>query len=170
MLLKCDLALRICKAIDKLDLAPAAAAKLAGLTLPRLKELKKNRSYTFTLDELVTVFVKLGCSVKLKIDKSELKHQASKPKSNAFESDAFEAIHSSASDLHKIGAIDKTTMRRFDTTGLKKSSQQNLLTPPPKKLQKALAQSAKQARALAEAFGVKVPYARIRVLRQAKNT
>ncbi len=31
-----------------------------------------------------------------------------------FKSDAFEAIHSSATALHKVGAIDKTTMRRFD--------------------------------------------------------
>ncbi len=35
-----------------------------------------------------------------------------------FKSDAFEAIHSSASALHKIGAIDKTTMRSFDTSCL----------------------------------------------------
>jgi putative transcriptional regulator len=31
-----------------------------------------------------------------------------------FRSDAFEAIHASASALHKVGAIDKATMRRFD--------------------------------------------------------
>lgn len=31
-----------------------------------------------------------------------------------FKSDAFQAIHSSASALYKIGAIDKTTMREFD--------------------------------------------------------
>jgi putative transcriptional regulator len=35
-----------------------------------------------------------------------------------YKSDAFEAIHSSASALHKIGAIDKTTMRSFDTSCL----------------------------------------------------
>jgi putative transcriptional regulator len=35
-----------------------------------------------------------------------------------FKSDAFEAIHTSASALHKIGAIDKTTMRSFDTSCL----------------------------------------------------
>ena len=34
-----------------------------------------------------------------------------KPK---FKSDAFQAIHTSASALLKIGAIDKTTMRGFD--------------------------------------------------------
>ena len=31
-----------------------------------------------------------------------------------FKSDAFEAIHTSASALREVGAIDKTTMRRFD--------------------------------------------------------
>jgi putative transcriptional regulator len=31
-----------------------------------------------------------------------------------FRSDAFEAIHASASALHKVGAIDKATMRSFD--------------------------------------------------------
>jgi putative transcriptional regulator len=31
-----------------------------------------------------------------------------------FKTDAFEAIHSSASALHRLGAINKTTMRSFD--------------------------------------------------------
>jgi putative transcriptional regulator len=35
-----------------------------------------------------------------------------------FNSDAFEAIHSSASALFKVGAIDKATMRDFDETCL----------------------------------------------------
>jgi putative transcriptional regulator len=35
-----------------------------------------------------------------------------------FKSDAFEAIHSSASALLEVGAIDKTTMRKFDDTCL----------------------------------------------------
>jgi len=38
-----------------------------------------------------------------------------KPK---FKSDAFEAIHSSASALLRVGAIDKTTMREFDAACL----------------------------------------------------
>jgi putative transcriptional regulator len=32
----------------------------------------------------------------------------------SFSSDAFEAIHASASALRKVGAIDKATMRYFD--------------------------------------------------------
>ena len=35
-----------------------------------------------------------------------------------FKSEAFEAIHSSASALHKVGAIDRTTMRSFDASCL----------------------------------------------------
>lgn len=35
-----------------------------------------------------------------------------------FKSDAFEAVHSSASALLKVGAIDKATMRGFDESCL----------------------------------------------------
>ncbi len=33
-----------------------------------------------------------------------------------FKSDAFKAIHASATALHKVGAIDKATMREFDAS------------------------------------------------------
>jgi putative transcriptional regulator len=42
------------------------------------------------------------------------------PNKRKFKSDAFEAIHSSASALHKVGAIDKETMRNFDEAALVK--------------------------------------------------
>jgi putative transcriptional regulator len=35
-----------------------------------------------------------------------------------FKSNAFEAIHSSATALHRVGAIDKTTMKSFDDSCL----------------------------------------------------
>jgi putative transcriptional regulator len=35
-----------------------------------------------------------------------------------FKSDAFEAIHSSASAMFRVGAIDKATMREFDAACL----------------------------------------------------
>jgi putative transcriptional regulator len=35
-----------------------------------------------------------------------------------FKSDAFEAIHSSASAMYRVGAIDKATMREFDKSCL----------------------------------------------------
>ena len=40
---------------------------------------------------------------------------ATKPK---FKSDAFAAIHSSARALHKVGAINKATLREFDESCL----------------------------------------------------
>lgn len=36
------------------------------------------------------------------------------PSKAKFKSDAFEAIHTSSSALHKVGAIDKATMGSFD--------------------------------------------------------
>jgi putative transcriptional regulator len=35
-----------------------------------------------------------------------------------YKSDAFEAIHSSASGMYRVGAIDKATMREFDESCL----------------------------------------------------
>ncbi|SCC94727.1 Transcriptional regulator, XRE family (fragment) [Thiomonas sp. X19] len=35
-----------------------------------------------------------------------------------FKSDAFEAIHSAAQGLYRVGAIDKATMREFDASCL----------------------------------------------------
>ena len=37
-----------------------------------------------------------------------------------FKSDAFEAIHSAAKGMYRVGTIDKTTMRHFDVTCLAK--------------------------------------------------
>ena len=39
-------------------------------------------------------------------------------KKKTFKSDAFAAIHASAPALHKVGAIDKATMRDFDAASL----------------------------------------------------
>lgn len=35
-----------------------------------------------------------------------------------FKSDAFEAIHASAHGLHRVGAVDKATLREFDESCL----------------------------------------------------
>ena len=83
--------------------------------------------------------------------------KALKAKNTSFKADAFEAIHSSASALYQIGAIDKTTMRGFEATTLKKPPHQNRLIPSPKELDKALTLSADRARRMADAFGLKVP-------------
>jgi hypothetical protein len=48
-------------------------------------------------------------------------------------------------------------------------AQPSRLTLSPKDLQKALAKSAQQARRMAEAFGVKVPYAKTPVLKTRQS-
>lgn len=96
------------------------AAKHAGLTLARMKELTGKRADAFTLEELISIVARLGYSVKLKIKKSDLKHQKPKARKLTFKSDAFEAIHSSAGALHKLGAIDKATVKVFRATAAKK--------------------------------------------------
>ncbi len=74
-----------------------------------------------------------------------------------FKSDAFETIHSSASALYKISAIDQTTMRGFDATTMTKPPHENRLIPSPEELDAALTLSAERARRMADAFGLKVP-------------
>jgi putative transcriptional regulator len=39
-------------------------------------------------------------------------------KSQKFKSDALEAVHSAASALHQVGAINKATMRDYDLLAL----------------------------------------------------
>jgi putative transcriptional regulator len=40
------------------------------------------------------------------------------PKNSKYKSDAFKAIHSSATGMYRAGVIDKATMRRFDKSCL----------------------------------------------------
>jgi predicted XRE-type DNA-binding protein len=59
LLLRCDLAIHIRKAINKL-----------GITQPRMNDLIKNRTHKFTLDALVNVAAQLGYTVKLSLKKA----------------------------------------------------------------------------------------------------
>ena len=66
-----------------------------------------------------------------------------------------------------VGQFPTSTKK---TAGAKAKPHQNLLTPPLRELQKALAQSTMQAEALAAAYGVKVPYARVKAPKMASWT
>lgn len=48
-----------------------------------------------------------------------------------FKSDALEAVHSTANGLHRLGAIDKATMREFDVSCLTAPS-----VMPPKRIKR----------------------------------
>ena len=69
MLLRTDLAIHIRKAIEKIGITQAAAAKRAGITQPRMNDLVKGRAEKFTLDALVKVASRFGYSVQLKLKK-----------------------------------------------------------------------------------------------------
>ena len=69
LLLRGNLVIHIRKAIDKLGITQAEAAKRAGITQPRMNDLVKNRTHKFTLDALVNVAAQLGYSVKLTFKK-----------------------------------------------------------------------------------------------------
>lgn len=58
-----------------------------------------------------------------------------------FKSDAYEAVHSAVSGMHKAGTVDKATMRHFDETCLATPEE---LTP-------------KQIKALRESYHVSQP-------------
>lgn len=70
LLLRADLVVHIRKAITKLGLTQADAAKRAGITQPRMNDLIKGRTHKFTLDALVNVAAHLGYSVKLTLKKA----------------------------------------------------------------------------------------------------
>ena len=65
LLLRTDLVIHIRKAIAKMGLAQAEAAKRAGITQPRMNDWVKGRTHKFTLDALVNVAAQLGYTGKL---------------------------------------------------------------------------------------------------------
>jgi predicted XRE-type DNA-binding protein len=69
MMLRCEMVIHIRKAIDKLGITQAEAAKLAGITQPRMNDLIKNRNHKFTIDALVNVAANLGYTVQVKFKK-----------------------------------------------------------------------------------------------------
>jgi predicted XRE-type DNA-binding protein len=70
LLLRTDMVIHIRKAINKLGITQAEAAKRAGITQPRMNDLIKNRTHKFTLDALVNVAAQLGYTVKLSLKKA----------------------------------------------------------------------------------------------------
>jgi predicted XRE-type DNA-binding protein len=70
LLMRADLSIHIRRIIGKRGMTQAEAAKLAGITQPRMNDLVKGRTEKFTLDALVNVAAKLGYTVKLSLKKA----------------------------------------------------------------------------------------------------
>jgi predicted XRE-type DNA-binding protein len=64
LLLRADLVIHIRKAIAKMGLTQAEAAKSVGITQPHMNDMVKGRTHQFTLEALVNVATQLGFSVK----------------------------------------------------------------------------------------------------------
>lgn len=58
----------VAQEITKKKLTQAKAAKLLGVTQPRISDLKRGKIQLFTIDALINMLVKLNTSVSLIID------------------------------------------------------------------------------------------------------
>lgn len=54
--------------LDKRNLTQSAAAKMLGVSQPRMSDLRRGKMHLFTIDMLVVMLVKLGKPVSLVID------------------------------------------------------------------------------------------------------
>ena len=70
LLLRSDLVIHIRKAIPKMGLTQAEAAKRAGIAQPHMNDLIKGRTHRFTLNALVNVATQLGFPAKLTTKKA----------------------------------------------------------------------------------------------------
>jgi predicted XRE-type DNA-binding protein len=68
--LRSDLMIRIVQFYQKSEMTQAAAAKVLGLTQPRLNALLKGKIAQFSLDALVNIASRAGLNVRLVIRKA----------------------------------------------------------------------------------------------------
>ena len=68
--LRSELMIHIRKLIGRRDLTQAAAAKLFGVTQPRVSDLVRGRIDLFSLDTLVNMLARAGVQVRLVVKRS----------------------------------------------------------------------------------------------------
>lgn len=70
LLLRTDLMIKIEQLIKKSGLIQSEAAKMLGITQPRINDLLKGRIEKFSLDALVNMVARAGMEVKMTVKKS----------------------------------------------------------------------------------------------------
>ena len=70
LLLRADLTIRIERFVNKSGLNQQAAARVLGVTQPRLNQLLKGRIELFSLDALVNMATRAGIRVELRVKKA----------------------------------------------------------------------------------------------------
>ncbi len=70
LLLRADLMIKIEQLIKKSGLIQSEAAKVLGITQPRINDLLKGRIEKFSLDALVNMVARAGMEVKMTVKKT----------------------------------------------------------------------------------------------------
>ncbi|MDO8369653.1 MAG: helix-turn-helix transcriptional regulator [Candidatus Nitrotoga sp.] len=70
LLLRTDLMIKIEQLIKKSGLIQSEAAKVLGITQPRINDLLKGRIEKFSLDALVNMVARAGMEVKMRVKKT----------------------------------------------------------------------------------------------------
>lgn len=70
LLLRADMMIAIERFVRKAGLSQTEAAKMLGITQPRLSDLFRHRIERFSLDALVNLATKAGLSVRLTVKKA----------------------------------------------------------------------------------------------------
>lgn len=70
LLLRTDLMAEIQRSIRKAGLSQTEAAKMLGVTQPRLSDLYRHRIQKFSLDALVTLATRAGLRVRMTVKKA----------------------------------------------------------------------------------------------------
>ncbi len=68
--LRSELMIQVRKLIERRDLTQAAAAKLFGVTQPRVSDLVRGRIDLFSIDMLVNMLARAGVQVRLVVKRS----------------------------------------------------------------------------------------------------
>jgi len=71
--IRSDLMIHLRKAIEAKGLKQAEAAKLLGVTQPRISDLYKGKIHLFSIDTLIDMLSHIGVRVKIVVTKSRLK-------------------------------------------------------------------------------------------------
>lgn len=70
LLIRADLIISLNQLLDKRGLTQVRAAKLLGVTQPRISDLRRGRLELFSIDTLVDMLARLGVTVTLQTKKS----------------------------------------------------------------------------------------------------
>ncbi|MEA2708530.1 MAG: hypothetical protein QOF78_1131 [Phycisphaerales bacterium] len=68
LLIRSELMLRVRRVIEDRKLTQAKAAKLLGVTQPRISDLVRGRIGKFSIDMLITMLARAGIRIRIQID------------------------------------------------------------------------------------------------------